>query len=93
MAHLLRRRDFRRLHARFRPYSVPRCPLNGHQVSFCRGLCTSSALGRGLCGRLAPHGLIGRTQAAIAAHERRRRAADAEAKLPSSIEVAYPASE
>ena len=42
------------------------CPHNGHQVSFCRGLCTPFQ-GHGTCGRLAPHAMIGRTQAAIAA--------------------------
>jgi hypothetical protein len=46
-----------------------RCPLNGHQVGACRGLCTPSPEGDGLCGRLAPHALVGRTQAAIASHE------------------------
>ena len=38
----------------------------------CRGLCTPSPEGDGLCGRLAPHVLIGRTQAAIAEHEERK---------------------
>ncbi len=42
------------------------CPHNGHQVSFCRGLCTPIA-GYGTCGRMAPHAMVGRTQAAIAA--------------------------
>jgi len=43
--------------------------LNGHQVGACRGFCEPSAEGEGLCGRLAPHALIGRTQAAIASYE------------------------
>jgi hypothetical protein len=51
---------------RLRTHTVLRCPMNGHQVSFCRGLCKPSPLGRGLCGRLAPHALVGRTQLAIA---------------------------
>ena len=50
---------------RLREYTVLRCPCNGHQVGWCRGLCQPVA-GRGLCGRLAPHAMIGRTQAAIA---------------------------
>ncbi len=41
------------------------CPYNGRQVSFCRGLCAPIA-GRGTCGRLAPHAMLGRTQLAIA---------------------------
>jgi hypothetical protein len=57
---------------RIRSQSVLRCPMNGHQVSFCRGLCTPSSCGVGLCGRLAPHALVGRTQVAVAEYERRR---------------------
>ncbi len=51
------------------------CPLNGHQVSWCRGLCEPSALGKGLCGRDAPHAMVGRTQAAIIAFKAKERAA------------------
>jgi hypothetical protein len=54
-------------------HTVLRCPLNGHQVGACRGLCTPSPEGDGLCGRLAPHALIGRTQAAIAEHEEQKK--------------------
>ena len=49
-----------------RVHTVVRCPLNGHQAGACRGLCEPSPEGDGLCGRLAAHALIGRTQAAIA---------------------------
>ena len=45
---------------------MPTCPLNGHQVSWCRMLC-QPVDGHGQCGRLAPHAMIGRTQAAIRA--------------------------
>ena len=61
---LLRPRDERRR----RPlpeHRVPSCPYNGHQVGWCRGLCRPID-GRGVCGRPAPHVLVGRTQAAIA---------------------------
>jgi hypothetical protein len=62
---LLRPRDARpRLTVR--RHTVLRCPLNGHQVGACRGLCAPSADGLGLCGRPAPHLLVGRTQLAIA---------------------------
>ena len=50
-----------------RTYTVLRCPKNGNQASWCRGLCEPIE-GRGLCGRDAPHVLIGRTQLAIAAY-------------------------
>jgi hypothetical protein len=54
---------------KLRCHTIPRCPLNGHQVGACRGLCEPSPQGDGLCGRLAPHALVGRTQAAIAAQQ------------------------
>lgn len=64
--------DRPKLGAKLRMHTVLRCPLNGHQVGACRGLCTPSPEGDGLCGRLAPHALIGRTQAAIAGHEEKK---------------------
>jgi hypothetical protein len=54
----------------FRSYTTIECPYNGHQVSFCRGLC-EPVEGQGHCGRLAPHAMIGRTQAAIASYKAR----------------------
>ena len=67
---LLRPRTERKRIA-FRPYTTIECPYNGHQVSFCRGLCEPIE-GQGHCGRLAPHAMIGRTQAAIASYKGRR---------------------
>lgn len=52
-------------------YRTLSCPVNGHQVGWCRQLCTPVA-GVGLCGRPAPHSLMGRTQLAIAAHKAAR---------------------
>jgi hypothetical protein len=46
--------------------TVVLCPYNGHQVGWCKGLCTPVA-GIGHCGRPAAHALVGRTQLAIAA--------------------------
>jgi hypothetical protein len=66
---LLRARSERKLIA-FRPYTTIECPYNGHQVSFCRGLC-EPINGKGHCGRIAPHAMIGRTQAAIASFKAR----------------------
>ena len=57
-----------------RRYTVIRCPLNGHQAGWCRGLCKPIGT-RGLCGRVAPHSLQGRTQLAIAAYQARCKAA------------------
>jgi hypothetical protein len=68
----LLRKDPRRRRGLPRAYATLRCPLNGHQVCWCRGLC--QPVGRtGLCGRLAPHAMIGRTQAAIASQRERSR--------------------
>jgi hypothetical protein len=63
----------RRLAKRSR--TVIRCPLNGLQVSWCRNLCEPIE-GDGLCGRPAPHALVGRTQAAIAAYQARKHSND-----------------
>jgi len=46
-------------------FTIPSCPYNGHQVGACRQLCEPTD-GVGACGRPAPHGLVGRTQLAIA---------------------------
>lgn len=66
---------------RLRPYTTLTCPMAGHRVTWCRGLCQPID-GRGVCGRLAPHALgRGRTQQAIAEYlereeERLKEAAD-----------------
>ncbi len=39
----------------------------GHQITWCRLICKPIG-NMGACGRLAPHAMIGRTQAAIAAY-------------------------
>ena len=61
---LLRAKRGRRKGRGLRAYTVLRCPYNGHQVSFCRGLCEPID-GKGHCGRIAAHAMIGRHQAAI----------------------------
>jgi len=55
---------------RLRLATVVTCPYNGHQVGWCRGLCTPVE-GIGHCGRPAAHALVGRTQRAIAAQRSR----------------------
>ena len=72
MALLRPRNERRRTSIKERPFSTLSCPLNGHQVSWCRGLCTPVD-GHGVCGRLAPHAMVGRTQAAIAAFKAGRK--------------------
>ncbi len=47
----------------------------GHRVTWCRYICTPIG-DIGACGRLAPHAMVGRTQAAIAAFKASRAAAD-----------------
>lgn len=49
-----------------------RCPMVGHQASWCRFLCTPIE-GHGLCGRDAPHSLEGKTQVAIRNYNDRQR--------------------
>lgn len=54
------------------PFRTLRCPMVGHQATWCRLLCTPID-GRGLCGRPAPHHLRGRTQEAIRRYKERIR--------------------
>ena len=75
MTLLRKRKDVTKRKRRgLRAYTVVRCPMNGQQVGGCRGLCEPVDQ-RGLCGRVAPHGIQGRTQLAIAAQRARRKAA------------------
>jgi hypothetical protein len=65
---LLRPRDQRkRAGKRLPEYRTLLCPRYGYRNTWCRQLCTPIE-GQGDCGRLAPHSLTGRTQAAIAAY-------------------------
>ena len=67
---LIQRRGVRRRRG-LRAFTVRRCPRNGFQVGPCRLLCTPHN-GQGLCGREAPHALVGRHQRAIALTNSRR---------------------
>jgi hypothetical protein len=49
------------------------CPRYGHRITWCRQICTPIG-NKGDCGRLAPHAMIGKTQAAIAAYNESRNA-------------------
>ncbi|MHC4140723.1 MAG: hypothetical protein ACYSUF_02190 [Planctomycetota bacterium] len=48
------------------------CPLTKNRSAWCYRLCAPEA-GRGLCGRIAPHALRGRTDLAIEQYLQRRR--------------------
>ena len=44
------------------------CPLTRNRSNWCYRICVPKD-GSGYCGRVAPHGFLGRTQAAILAHK------------------------
>jgi len=52
------------------PYRTLGCAVyeRGHRVTWCRFLCTPVG-DKGACGRLAPHSIVGKTQAAIASYK------------------------
>jgi hypothetical protein len=54
-----------------REYTVLRCPMVGHQASWCRQLCKPTQ-GKGLCGRPATHHMKDKYQIAIARSKKRR---------------------
>ncbi|MCU0305969.1 MAG: hypothetical protein MUC56_18090 [Thermoanaerobaculales bacterium] len=54
-------------------YLTLACPRYGHRITWCRQICTPIGL-RGECGRLAPHAMTSKTQAAIAAYNASRAA-------------------
>ncbi len=66
----LLRPKHQRKRTKLRAYTTITCPHNGHQVGWCRSLCEPID-GQGDCGRVAPHSLVGRTQAAIASYKAR----------------------
>jgi len=69
---LLRPINQRNLSGRRLPeYRTLACPKYGHRITWCRQICDPIA-GKGDCGRLAPHAMIGKTQAAIAAYNEGR---------------------
>jgi acyl-coenzyme A thioesterase PaaI-like protein len=48
------------------------CPLTRNRSAWCFRICTPDADGAGHCGRVAPHGLKGKTQLAIEKHQDRK---------------------
>jgi hypothetical protein len=63
---LLRPRK-KRAGKRLPEYRTLRCPQYGYRNTWCRQLCTPIG-DKGQCGRLAPHAMVGKTQAAIASY-------------------------
>lgn len=61
----------RRRRKLLRNYTTLHCVAARNQVGWCRGLCTPVD-GHGPCGRVAPHGLLGRTQEAMIDYGARR---------------------
>jgi acyl-coenzyme A thioesterase PaaI-like protein len=56
-----------------RAYTYLGCPLTRDRSAWCFRLCVPDPQGKGQCGRIAPHGLKGRTQLAIEGHRKQRR--------------------
>lgn len=53
-------------------YTSLGCPLTRNHAAWCFRLCSPDEAGNGRCGRVAPHGLKGRTQLSIERHDKRR---------------------
>lgn len=56
-----------------REYTYLGCPLTRNRSAWCFRICVPDKEGRGQCGRVAPHGLKGRTQLAIEGQNRKQR--------------------
>jgi len=52
------------------------CPLTKNRSSWCHAWCDPMG-GIGACGRVAPHGMVGRTQRAIQRFNERKSAGNA----------------
>lgn len=48
------------------------CPRTKNRSNWCHRWCTPGQDGEGDCGRLAPHGMLDKTQQAIHAHKARQ---------------------
>jgi len=61
---MAKRRLVKRERTRVPEYTVLGCPLTKSHSLWCHGLCVPKN-GIGLCGRVAPHTVTGKTQVAI----------------------------
>jgi acyl-coenzyme A thioesterase PaaI-like protein len=55
-----------------REFNLLGCPLTNNLSGWCFNLCSPDDNKRGVCGRIAPHALKGRTQLAIEGHNRKK---------------------
>jgi len=55
-----------------REYTCLGCPLTRNRTAWCFRLCSPDDEGNGRCGRIAPHGLTGRTKSSIEQYNRNR---------------------
>ena len=67
-----KKRTVRRHRSRVPEYRVLGCPLTKSHALWCHGICVPKN-GVGVCGRLAPHTVQGRTQMAILKHKIKER--------------------
>jgi hypothetical protein len=65
------RRLVKREKSRVPEYTHLGCPLTRSRSLWCHGICKPKK-GVGLCGRVAPHAVVGRTQEAILRHKIRK---------------------
>lgn len=77
---MAKRRLVRRERGRVPEYTVLGCPLTRSHALWCHGLCVPEN-GIGVCGRIAPHTVQGRTQMAILKHKIKARGSQREAPV------------
>jgi len=65
---MAKRRTVKRTRNGVPEYTVLGCPLTKSHALWCHGLCVPKK-GIGLCGRVSPHTVTGRTQMAILKHK------------------------
>ncbi len=70
-------------------YTYLGCPLTRNRSAWCFRICIPDEKGHGHCGRVAPHGLKGRTQLAIESHGRKQRLARLEQLETSYLAAPY----
>jgi len=74
---MAKRRIVKKMQRRVPEYTVLGCPLTKSHALWCHGLCVPKN-GIGVCGRIAPHTVQGRTQMAILKYKIREQQAKRE---------------
>lgn len=75
---MAKRRTIKRKRRSVPEYTVLGCPLTKSHSLWCHGFCVPKE-GIGLCGRVAPHTVSGRTQMAIMKYKIKQQAVRTEA--------------